>query len=1181
VRKRTNWIIPGFLVMVLVGILAILPASAAPSGATGAIALTGGHNGLFYSDQTGFNIATATVTDTDLSSQRTGVMRFLDTGDAVVAFDLDAGGGWTTATGILEGEIKKTDTFTATAGQTVFTSTKKPRDADGDGVLDTGVLDIQIKKNGVALVAADWATVYATGVTTLAAGAAVGDKIEITYEYSEFVNQTTPIGAAGVISFLHGNTYANATISKLVVGADSATSIVTTSTLPAIAGAVDDVIITFKYEVIDTTAKLVTFASPSLSAKGYTRQITGTETTATSNAFTAKVAMFSGSDFDKIYAAANLGGVTHVDGIEAAAGITGTGLVARIGAAATALGISAHDVAGTDDTFVSLIVPVADGEVLTATYSDGGTSRVDSADMDMKAPTVTVVGPSSGSYTNNLAQTLIVDITDEVSAGGKASGLVKANAQSIMVLDPGDTAPNDVNISEALEPLLVASNSFRVSRNMTFTSANEGTIKWWAATKDNVGNVPSFTDSRTAAQIANGVANTAIKGSGDPTSTATKKALPGNTVSLVLDVTPASPTTNPGKTGGKVDTALAVIPTGSHSAAGAHTTVLTDAQASFITSGVAAGHKVTNLTDGSSCTVNARTATTVTCAAILTSGQSFNQGDNYKVTNGGLNQILASNSATSNVEFEFDTGTGGAGIDSTTLTNSDFTVVGSTISSITIGTKVSGKQKLLIGLAAALDTAAKPKVELTGEVKDLAGNTIAAFSGTAGKATLDGLKPVVTAATITGGPAQTSVTLAFTSGEAAANTPVVTAALAGHDGGTSLNQGGTVAIGVTSTGTNSWTGTIANSAIVGASTGGLVNVVVSVTDAAGNVGTKGTTDPDGTTAGTIAATALTFQFDRQLNEGVNAVASVFVVSPNTGTAAVPATDVANPFITVNFDNTAGNGGEDKEYTVTSGGDPDIEVDSHKGVTLTAASLTAPDGTVTDVLASMSSVDTNSYVFASSGMAVGTHKLVLNAQDAAGNVSTSVGSTTPTAFTLSLKVTARADYSLTVNPGFNLISLPAAPSTTAIADLLTDATVTMAMTYDNPSGLWQVATRVDGAWTGNLTTIDANHAYWIQSGKRLTIKFPIPRTAAGTAVFPTVINVYKGWNMVPASDPAQRAQGTDIDEDALFSGLDWAAAQTYNPTTASYTKVTKAQAGSNLDVGSGYMLYVNKDGVIIP
>ena len=276
------------------------------------------------------------------------------------------------------------------------------------------------------------------------------------------------------------------------------------------------------------------------------------------------------------------------------------------------------------------------------------------------------------------------------------------------------------------------------------------------------------------------------------------------------------------------------------------------------------------------------------------------------------------------------------------------------------------------------------------------------------------------------------------------------------------------------------------------------------------------------------------------------------------------------------------GGDDKEYTVTSAGDPDIEVDTSKAVTLTSATLTAPDGTIQDVLASMSSVDTNSYVFAASGLAVGTHKLVLNAKDAAGNVSTSVGSTTVTNFTLSLAVTARSDYSITVNPGFNLISLPAAPSKSAIGDMLTDASVTMAMTYDNPTGLWQVATRNSaGTWEGNLSTIDANHAYWVQSGKRLTLKFPIPRTAAGTAVFPTVINVYKGWNMVPASDPAQRAAGTALDEDALFSGLDWAAAQTYDPTTASYTKVTKAQDGSNLKIGNGYMLYVNKDGVIIP
>jgi len=1169
--------------MVLVGVLAILPASAAPSGVTGSLALTGGHNGLFYSDQTGFNIATATVIDADLSSQRTGVVRYADQANGVVAFDLDVGAGFVTATGIIEGEISKTDTFTATNNQTVFTLAQKPRDANGDGVLGTAVIDVSIKKNGTALVANDFATVYATGVVTLAAGAATGDKIEISYEYSEFVNNTTPLAGAASHSLLYGNTYANATTSVLIIAANTATSILTVNAVPAITGDDDDVIITFKYEVTDTAAKLVTFGSPTLSAKGYTRQITGTESSATSNSFTAKVAMFSGTDFDKIYAAANANGITHVDGIEGYAGISGTDLATRINAAATALGMAlAQNAAGSDVEFLGLIVPVADGEVLTASYSDGGTARTDTADMDLKGPTVTIVGPTSGSYTNNLAQTLIVDVTDEVSAGGKASGLVKANAQSIMVLNPGGTAPNDTSIVENLEPLLVATNSFRISRNMTFTTANEGSINWWVATKDNVGNVPSFTDSRSAAQLAQGAANTAIKGSGDPTSTATKKAKPGNPVTLVLDVTAATPTTNPGKSGGKIDTALAVVPTGSHSASGASTTVLTDTQASFLTSGVAVSHKITNLTDGSSCTVASATATTVTCAAALTSSQSFNQGDNYKITNGSLNQILDSNSATSSLRFEFDTGTGGAAIDSATLQNTDFNVVGSTISSITIGTKVSGKQILLFGLAAALDTAAKPKVELVGEVKDKAGNKLATFSGTAGKAVLDGLKPAITSATITGSPAQSSVTVTFASGEAAANTPVVTAALVGHDGGTSLNQGNTVAIGVTSTGVNSWTGTIANSAITGASTGGMVNIVISVTDAAGNVGTKGITDPDGTTAGVISSSALVFQFDRQLNEGVSAVDKVFVVSPNTGTAAVPKTDVGNPFITVNFDNTASGGGEDKEYTVTSAGDPDIEVDTSKAVTLTSATLTAPDGTITDVLASMSSVDTNSYVYAASGLAVGTHKLVLTAMDTAGNVSTSVGSTTVTNFTLSLAVTARSDYSITVNPGFNLISLPAAPSKSAIGDMLTDASVTMAMTYDNPTGLWQVATRNSaGTWEGNLSTIDANHAYWVQSGKRLTLKFPIPRTAAGTAVFPTVISVYKGWNMVPASDPAQRAAGTALDEDALFSGLDWAAAQTYDPTTASYTKVTKAQDGSNLKIGNGYMLYVNKDGVIIP
>ncbi|MBD48344.1 MAG: hypothetical protein CL891_04545, partial [Dehalococcoidia bacterium] len=73
---KIRWFIPSFLVLALLGLLATVPAMAAPAGADGTIALSGGYStGKFYSAIGGFNVATATVTDTDLSSQRTGTVR--------------------------------------------------------------------------------------------------------------------------------------------------------------------------------------------------------------------------------------------------------------------------------------------------------------------------------------------------------------------------------------------------------------------------------------------------------------------------------------------------------------------------------------------------------------------------------------------------------------------------------------------------------------------------------------------------------------------------------------------------------------------------------------------------------------------------------------------------------------------------------------------------------------------------------------------------------------------------------------------------------------------------------------------------------------------------------------------------------------------------------------------------
>ena len=1199
-RRKLTWIIPSVLVLALLGVLAIVPASAAPSGAVGSIAMTGGESslGLFYSDKAGFNTATVTVTDADLSSTRTGTARIITSADnagSSTPFLLTGATQTGQASAILAGETAKSDKFDSAGDSAIqtLTLTKKGRDANDDGALT--VADVTLKVGGITKTpAAIVTTVGGIDSVTLAAAdntAAGDDNVTVDYEYSEY-DQTVPTGTPLSSATVHfAADFAAATVKNTQttdVISNTANTIKTTSNIDGTAAASDSITISFTYDVTETITKLVAVATPSLSARGLTRSLSGVETTASSSSFVTTVALFSGSDFDKISVAAADASVTTVDGIEAFTSVGAT-LGARVGVAALALGIdaTAQAVAGSDDTLVGLLIPVADGEVITTSYDDGGTTRSDTADMDMKAPTVEIVSPASGTNTNNLAQTLVVKITDENSAGGKASGLTVGNADTMIVETRGNGTIHDASNDENLVPLLVATNSFQISRSLTFTSADEGKIRYWVPAVDDVGNTATFSDTRTAPETAQGVANPAVLGAGDPTA-ATLTGRPGNPGTLILDVSAPAPITNAVKTGGVVDTRLTVVPTGSHTGADG-AAAMTDSTAGLVAASVEVGDKITNLTDGSSCTLTAIAATVATCTLASGVDNDWDLGDNYKVTNSGLGDVENKNTATSSVQIEFGLGTGTSEIDGDTVDAADFTVEGSTVSSAVVD---GSGNKILLGLAAALATDAKPDWELTGVVKDKAGNELATVTGTSAIAALDGLAPVISAPTIAGTAGTASnddITIDFTSGEAASSTPVVTATYLEVATDTTLQESSsTKSLSVSTTGVNAWQATVDIDDITGSSRAGLVNVRIALADASGNTASAGKTDPDGTTAankGTLVTGALVFEFDNRLNEGVSSAIKVFTVSPDTkATTDVFETDSASPFITMDFDvhtptnnaDNAATGGEDKEYTIGT-----VEPDTHKTVTLTSATWTDPDGVATDVLALVNTADVNSFVYAPTGLAVGTHALAVQAKDEVGNVSTSIGSTTATTFTLSLVVVERSAYKVPVKPGFNLVSIPAASSVTAINDVIAaDSGIDFVMTYDNSTGLWLVANRDadTGLLEGNLTALDAGHAYWVESDRFLNLEFTIPRSTAGHATFPTVISVYDGWNVVPVGNPAQQAAGTTIAAATYFSGLTWSAAYSYDTAANSYVKIVE---GDNVVIGQGYYLYVTKDGVIIP
>jgi len=1194
--KKIRWFIPSFLVLALLGLLATVPALAAPAGADGTVVISGGYStGSFFSAKAGFNIATASVTDTDLSSQRTGKARITGS-SVVVVFALTA------AASVIEGEITKTETFTATSGQTVFTLANTPRDANGDGANTDDLLDVQVTQNGTALAAGAYAIHFINKTVTLSA-VPLNDVIAITYEYSEYgaesVNAAalTPLASASshTVSFGDDPTFAALNTSITPTGATAA-GVVTVPAAPAV-GNGDDVLIVFKYEVKDSTASLITFSTATSVAKGVTRKLTGTETSTVSNKLVNEVAIVTASDYDAIRSAAETAGIDSVDEIQT---ITGATIDALLTALSTSLGYT-ESTAGTGDLLFAQMLPAADGDTLTASYVDGTTTRSDTATVDMKAPVISNLSPASGTYVNSLTQTLSADITDETSGDGVTpSGMALANADTLVLDTPGAAASSKTDVV----PMLIASNSYRVSRAVTLTANDEGSTKWWITATDNVGNITAFTDSRTAAQKAQGNANPAVAGAGDPANASTTANV-GNAVILKLDTNAPTPeVTNPVVTGGKLDTVLTSIPTGSVTAPDTNGLSLDDTQATFVTDKVAAGHLVTNLTDGSTCTVvTIESNIALTCAAALTGGavNDFLINENYKITNPALGNAIASNTAKSKLRVDFSLGDGAAPLDSATVDAADFTVDGYVVTGAELD---KAGDKVLLTVTPDLATDAKPKTSLTGSVLDTAGNTIAVFSGTTAPTALtpgDGLAPeisdVVMTGTSTSGQAASNgdMVITFSSGENASTTPTVVSRYMAHDNAASPNQsltmtGATHTGVVTATATKSWTTTTKITSASGASLAGLVNVIITVTDAAGNTATSGKTDPDGTTAGTILAAAHVFEFDNRLNEGQSLQANVFSLSPNTGidaTTGAIKTDVGTPFITVNFDNTAGNGGEDKEYSLTLNGTT-IETDTHKAVTLNSATWTDPDGVATDVLASMTSIDVNSFVYAPVDIAAGAHTLTVTATDDVGNVSTNVGSATATVFTLKVLQHARTAFSLGIVPGTNLVSLPAEPADGALNTVIGTGTgINLVMTYDNDTGLWQVASRTTDADSleGNLSTIDAQHGYWITSDRAVTLKPVLPRAAAGSSAFPTLLNYYKGWNLLPVNDPLQRAAGQTTPANVYLgapivagSQAPWVAAVTYNPVTAAYAKVTP---GGNLTVGAAYFVYYRSAGVIIP
>lgn len=450
---------------------------------------------------------------------------------------------------------------------------------------------------------------------------------------------------------------------------------------------------------------------------------------------------------------------------------------------------------------------------------------------------------------------------------------------------------------------------------------------------------------------------------------------------------------------------------------------------------------------------------------------------------------------------------------------------------------------------AALSADATPKVKLVSAVKDKAGNassTDTSATTTTQKTASDQIKPtleVTTSASL--GKEKDVVTITVTSDEALAGSPVVT-----------VDTASVTTVGVTSTGTNVWSGSY-------------------------------TIAPDDIAKYTITAAG---------ND------KAAIPNANTDTATFEADDVA-PGVT--FSNNADEQleSDDVQYLAVNANDGvetyTVGTDSHTTTAITAASLKTLDkkdgtatATTTIAAADLQTSNSKDYVYGASNLAVGFYELSVTAADDAGNSTTG---------TLPFEVIERQPTTIGLNLGWNLISLSASPSDASIETVLADPSTGTSMTtitqvYSLQGGVWHVATyNADtGAWDGTLTQITDGHAYFVRSTSFDPIKYV--SAAFDPVAAQPVYKLSAGWNGIGVTSPESEVLASSY---LASLGSEWSTLRSYNGASGEATLYSTGVATSGfatetadlngdgdttdavVSAGSGYFVFVKADVDLAP
>ncbi len=1139
-------------ILAVLGLLIALVPLASAGAVAGTVTLSGGEKGQYFSDQTDDNIITIRVKDSDLTPLRMGTARLvsgsgtgLNLATYVVAgekemtqmfdgglnnplcnhdSDTDADGTGTSnerpsndderaMSGCDKGDAIAQNQGTALAGtdadsladsyrfdlkKGAVARDRQSNTQDGAGVIGANDLMSVVVNGRTAEPSADgsapssagtgpWFTVVEEGGTKGGGIIAVvihalepqdaDNSVSITFKDTEFkFDSTTPLDLEETRARFGGSSFGN-------VNTQVTVDLVSDSVVTVASAVRDYTIISFAYDVKDSYAKDKSMVTLNSTSAGDVR-LAIDETTAASDTFTAKVAVFSQDDYSKI--ATQVGndanddgstamddmGVVNVDELNVTNGLSAAteagnnrSLAARVTAAATELfGSSLSTVKASD--FLDLVVTARHGDVINVVYQDASpaTSVSDSARVDLEAPVVKLVGPSDNFFTNIATVTMSAEVTDA------DAGVDPTNIE--LTINSGTTG-----LARAAAVESPIENGYRV------TAASQGTIsegkkEWFVGVKDKVGNVPVMNNPATKD------VNEAPKGAA-----AANAATADNPFKFTVDT--RAPTLASGKTGVSLK--------------------------------------------------------------------------NPGVTK-GTNKETEKPDQKTWVRVVFNAGDGGAPLDPATVSANDFRVDDATpldfqINSVTHtdGTATIPKGTAVYLEVGQLDSDAQPKVELTGEVRDRAGNIRS--EGRLAKAN-DGLAPTLTV-TPSADIAKDEITVTVSSSENLRTNPVVelteTKPVKGEAIVTPSVLNVSLQIGTLTT----WTGTFKN-------TSGQASkqyVTVTASDPAGNEAEKGIAAKEGDLVSfQVDAAAPKLKFvdaaGKDLKSNKQEEGAVWIVAE------------------FDEDEHADDKYRKVEVTALKLMNKDSEEVITEDASVVFASEVGCDDHEADADADPVPQDKCAQRTLAIDLTPGMYNIAVTGVDQTGN---EVKGNTD------FEVIAAKPFELTLRPGQNFVSIPGMPMDEGgnLDTLFSDEAISAVSTYDRSRELagenpWLRSSKdlETGMFSGDITAIEPGKAYFVNSTASVVVKVKLQ--AAGQ--LPPTIPVRQGFNAIGFWSVTG---DSDAEIDLYFGSIGWSVAYTYDPTPGRGWEVIRKgdtdPAGDPLSIeaGKGYLVYALYDSVLTP